>query len=450
MKPTICIILGTALGTILTGCTTSQTTQTTEGPKPSTTINRHASPATSTSRPVPGDPYGELTILTAAGLALARSPDLEAYRRENQRALALERQAGIWDNPELEVEFEEIRNDAETPDGRALETTVAFSQRLPLGRDAAFRRRMAEARSEGAHWEFEAARLETLLLVNRRFVLALAADRRLELADRELELASQTRNVIRQLVETGKASPVELTRIEVPVVEAELSRQRQARLQAAAYRQLALTWGSWEATFAKAAGDLEQVPPLPEPSDLVRMINSNPSVAGWGAAVSEQVAARRLARAEAIPDPTLRIGIKERDEPDEETFIVGIRFPLPIFDRKQGDLTAAREGEAAARARQSAEELRLQGMLNEAYAGLANAHDEVAALRERALPAAEKGFSATQLAYAEGKLGLLDVLDAQRTLFELESRYLDALVDCHLWAAEIESLIGQPLGDLAP
>ena len=43
---------------------------------------------------------------------------------------------------------------------------------------------------------------------------------------------------------------------------------------------------------------------------------------------------------------------------------------------------------------------------------------------------------------------LLDVLDAEHTLVELRSDYLDALTDYHLAAIEIEGLIGQPLARL--
>ena len=89
-------------------------------------------------------------------------------------------------------------------------------------------------------------------------------------------------------------------------------------------------------------------------------------------------------------------------------------------------------------------------MLGTAYASLSNGHAEALVLRNRALPAAQEAFMATQQSFRGGKLSFLDVLDAQRTLFELESRYLDALVACHLSVAEIDSLIGQPVGDLQP
>jgi cobalt-zinc-cadmium efflux system outer membrane protein len=393
--------------------------------------------------PIPTNerPDAHLTLPAALDRALDESPVLQAFNRDYLRSKALERQAGIWENPAIEIQVEDI----EEADGDARETEFILSQTVPLGRDIARRRQLMAARAEVTNWDFEAARLDVVMQVSTRFIAALAADRRLELARKEHALAIETREVIRQLVEAGKASPMELTRMEVPVVNTELALARQSRLRDSAYRQLSLMWDTGAPSFTRVVGDLDPVSPPPYPDSLVRHINSNPEIARWSAAVSEQAAARRLAVAEAIPDPELRIGFRQRDEPDDEALIVGIAFPFPVFDRGQGDRIAAREAERAAQARKRAAELQVEGLLDSAYTGLANAHDEVVALRDRALPAAEKGFRAIQSAFSEGKLGLLDVLDAQRTLFEMERRHLDALVAFHLWTAELEALVGQPL-----
>ena len=47
--------------------------------------------------------------------------------------------------------------------------------------------------------------------------------------------------------------------------------------------------------------------------------------------------------------------------------------------------------------------------------------------------------------YERGKYALLDVLDAQGTLFETEGRYIDALSEYHDAAADLQRLIGRRL-----
>ena len=120
-------------------------------------------------------------------------------------------------------------------------------------------------------------------------------------------------------------------------------------------------------------------------------------------------------------------------------------IPLPVFDRRQGDVLAARFGVASARNQQRAVELRIEAAIASAYARLANAYDEVVGLRDDALPPATQAYHDIRQAFERGNLGYLDVLDAERTLIGLRQQYLDALAKYHGSVAELEGLIGQPL-----
>jgi cobalt-zinc-cadmium efflux system outer membrane protein len=79
---------------------------------------------------------------------------------------------------------------------------------------------------------------------------------------------------------------------------------------------------------------------------------------------------------------------------------------------------------------------------------MVNAYDQVIMIRDKVLPAAEKAYQGTLIAFREGKLALLDVLDSQSTLIELQEQYLDALQSYHLEATTIESFIGRSLSEL--
>ncbi|MBC8427083.1 MAG: TolC family protein, partial [Deltaproteobacteria bacterium] len=45
--------------------------------------------------------------------------------------------------------------------------------------------------------------------------------------------------------------------------------------------------------------------------------------------------------------------------------------------------------------------------------------------------------------YRQGKFRYLDVLDAQRTLFDAQAKYIEALANYHEASVEVERLIGQ-------
>jgi cobalt-zinc-cadmium efflux system outer membrane protein len=58
---------------------------------------------------------------------------------------------------------------------------------------------------------------------------------------------------------------------------------------------------------------------------------------------------------------------------------------------------------------------------------------------------AQSAFDAANEGYRAGKLGFLDVLDAQRILFEAKAKYIDALAAYHSAKADVERLLGEPI-----
>jgi len=73
----------------------------------------------------------------------------------------------------------------------------------------------------------------------------------------------------------------------------------------------------------------------------------------------------------------------------------------------------------------------------------------VTTLRNDILPGAQRAFDSVQNGYREGKFDFLQLLDAQRTLFEVKGQYVEALSAYHLSRTEIERLIGLPLQTVA-
>ena len=79
------------------------------------------------------------------------------------------------------------------------------------------------------------------------------------------------------------------------------------------------------------------------------------------------------------------------------------------------------------------------------YETLAAAHQEVTTLDRSILPDAREALDTAQDAYSRGRFRLTDVLDTQRTLFELRGRRVAALATYHQALIELERLIGEPL-----
>ena len=72
--------------------------------------------------------------------------------------------------------------------------------------------------------------------------------------------------------------------------------------------------------------------------------------------------------------------------------------------------------------------------------------DEVRSYEQEIVPASTEAFDAMSLGFREGKFGFLEVLDAQRSLFEASLLLLDSQQRYAAARAELDRLVGLPLG----
>ncbi len=63
-------------------------------------------------------------------------------------------------------------------------------------------------------------------------------------------------------------------------------------------------------------------------------------------------------------------------------------------------------------------------------------------------PSARSALEAAEEAFRQGKIGALDLLDAQRTLFAARQQYVDVQASYHQTVIVVERLIGGPLHEL--
>ncbi len=71
-------------------------------------------------------------------------------------------------------------------------------------------------------------------------------------------------------------------------------------------------------------------------------------------------------------------------------------------------------------------------------------------MRNEILPGAESAFDAANKGYQLGKFGFLEVLDAQRTLFQNQALYLQAIAAYQRLIADLERLVAAPLDKSSP
>ena len=444
---------------------------------------------------------GSLTLSQSLARALEGSPSLAAYAWDIRAAEARTLQAGLRPNPELSLEIEGIRwrggpsetvrtttlgvgvqdmglaplyevaHEVEEGAGSGFseaEYTLLLSQLVELGGKRAKRTRLAERDVEATRWDYEVARADVLTDVARAFAETVAAQLRTALSEELVRVAEEVRRTTEAQVTAGRVSPLEERKARVEAIVAGSERQRAIRELEATRSRLASTWGATDPDFAEVAGDFGEVSPIPALSELRARAAGNPDVARWTSELERRTAAHRLERARRIPDVTVGLGLKAEaqrgrsarsysfgvegiaysrteNEPSRQwdtSIVLEFSLPLPIFDGNQGNIREAQYLVEKTADERRAAEVNVDAALAEWHHLTVAALEEAKALGEEAFPEAARTFDLTQEGFRQGKFEYLDVLDAQRTLFDLRIRLVDAQLAYHLGRAEIERLIG--------
>jgi cobalt-zinc-cadmium efflux system outer membrane protein len=381
------------------------------------------------------EPAAPLTLRSALALAAGANSELSAARHEVRAVEGAVQQAGLLPNPSLSMERVDTRRDTR-------ETTLQFSQPLELGGKRAARVQAAERGRDSATAELAVKQAQIRADVIAAYFAVLAAQEQLRLAREADELAQRAAAATGRRVVAGKVSPVEETRARVAASSVQLELMRAASTLATARKRLAGLWGNFTPRFERADGAVDVLPLLPDTATLLRRLADSPAMT---LARSQLERSRALAQVELsrrTPDLTLNVGSKRSEELGRTQAVFGVSIPLPFFDRNQGNVLESARRVDKARDELATTALRLDAELSQAREEFELAQRQAHALSNDILPGAQSAYDAASIGFEYGKFGFLDVLDAQRTLLQAKSQYLETLAEAHRAMAAIDRILG--------
>ncbi len=387
----------------------------------------------------------ELTLDDVIDRTLNQNPKLATFTQEVRAREFESRQAGRYPNPELSIEMENIAGSGEFSGTDSAETTIRISQLFELGGKRARRQEIGRTEQFLAEQEYNIVRTELLSETTAQFFAVLAAQQRLYLAGEQIELTRKVLQSIEDRITEGKGAVIEKIRFHTVVAEAKL-RQQKKRLELTAARQtLATAWGSAEVDFETVRGRLDKLHSTPNWSELTARVDQSQIIALRKNAVIKADRILALERANRIPDLTFSLGAKNNQSTGDNSFVMGISIPLQAFNRNQDRVAAALARKAKSEEEKRSTQSLMRASLASGWRTLQAARSEVLALREEIIPATQESFDSIAYGYQAGKFGILELLDAERTLFDAKSRYIDALENYHQAFLELELLLGQKI-----
>ena len=393
-----------------------------------------AAPAVTSASDASTQAIEALSLQGAIAKAIASNAELSAATRELQATEGPVLQGGARPNPELSLLLEDTQRATRT-------TTLQINQPIELGAKRAARISAAERGRDIAAAELAAKRAELRATVVSAFFDVLLAQEHVKLAGDSTELAQRAADAAGKRVQAGKISPVEETKARVAEATARLEAAQAAAELRLSRQRLAATWGDASLRFDRVASDsaLATVPTFDAVSARLAM---SPSLRRAQIEVERRSALSDLERAKQTPDLTVSLGVKRDEQLGRHQAIIGVAIPLPLFDRNEGNLLEALRREDKSRDELAAADIQIKSAVAQAWGRLDTADAQAKTLRDQVLPGAQSAYDATTKGFELGKFNFLDVLDAQRTLFQAKAQYLRARGEAHRAAADIDRLLG--------
>ena len=409
-------------------------------------------------------PAEGVDLLEVYDLATQDDPEMRRAQHEHRAASEILKQARAGFLPTLTVDAEsggtrQKIHSSDNPvfaEGTSFFATnrVTLTLNQPLYRHAAVvNLRQARTATRRADLAFETAKQELLLRVATLYFEALAAEATYDFAEAE---------------RTALQSHYEMTDLRRRTGLAAVTDLHEARARLAAVEALVIEAEDvWDdglqalrglnpripAGLSGLSGDLKLVPPAPDDAEAWKATALEENLRLLTQVQMVEVARQEVARHRAVRFPALDFlarGNRERNGgtlfgggSDVETANFLVRLSVPVFE---GGLMMSRVREAEQSYRAALEEFERQRRevvrtVRSSFYGVTRAISRSRAL-EQAVASQELALEARQEGYRSGRYSIVDVLDAERDLFEARSDYARARYDYVLNSLRLRQAVG--------
>lgn len=418
---------------------------------------RVASQSGGTSLPRYFDPANGMTADQAVIYALSHNAELLAARSEVEAARALVRQAALRPNPSVEFERKEQLSGSDNT------SMVAGMWPLELGGRRSARVLVAQKELEVK--ERLLADRERLLAaeVRNKFGAALAETLKLGFTEDLINTTDRGFRLVAAKVKEGRTAPLEENMLLVEVNRIRSMRETNEGRVEVALLELRNLIGMKPEEPLRLRGDFDHlISTLPTVGTATEeALRTRPDI--QAARATEELASARIeqARAEGRLNASLT-GKYERMDfsfpqqgvnmagqlvPIQGVFhsvSAGIRLDIPVRNKNQGAITAAIAENEAAKHRREFAELTVRNEVATAFARYQRAARASEIYRVGVREQASSNLDVIRQTYELGSKTLLDYIAEQRRFIDLETGYIDALLETYLARIEIQRAASEP------
>jgi len=389
---------------------------------------------------------GVLTIEQVLRDILQNNPSLKAARANWEAMKQRVPQARAWED--LRTGFDSVAGRfVSIPPNSFTDQKLMVEQAVPLSSKNLLRGEAAEAEAAVAFADMRRRELDLTAKARMAFYQLANAAEQLRIVDANLELLKEFARISRKKYEVGTKP-----QSDVLIAETDESKLEETRFDF--LRQISDAQSHLNVLMNRPAQS-----PLPAPTEIrfstvtldleplqALALDSRPELLMARKKLEAAQAKLREAKRQWIPDPSLRVEASRYNDGAQvvSEVIAGVSINLPWFNRRKykAAIEEANQMKISAEFEQESAQKEALGLVRDALKKVETMHHHVELFRDRILVLARQNASATRLAYETDKTPFLNLIDAQRTLQEVEAMYWNHLADYLSALAELESLVG--------
>ena len=374
-----------------------------------------------------------LTLSDFESIAFENNPTLARASARWRAAQWRQMQAGRYPNPVVGYHATEIGNRGTTgQQGGFVNQRFITAGKLKL--DQA----IVGKEVDEAHFQFHGQEQRVLSDVRIRFYEALIAEKRVELTEDLSRIGEELVTATEKLLQGRLGTENDLIQAEIRADESRILLDNARNAQLEKWRSLAAVVGIPRMPMSPLSGELNQrAPKLEFDVCYGELLGGHPELDAARARLDRAAYAIQRARKEPIPNVDLFVSMRHNNITGSDNANVQFGFPLPVFNRNQGNISAAESEWVAANKEIERIELDLQDRLAVAFRRYANARHQVERYSIRIIPRANRSLELVTKGYEIGQTKYLTLLTAQQTYLRVNLSYLESLRELQISTAMI-------------
>lgn len=396
----------------------------------------------------------KLTLAQVVNVSLKNNGDLVSFREEKGIRDAGKVRAGLLPNPTLDFE---AGTGALTGSSAENNLALGVSQEFFLAGKREKRLSIAERELEMYRWQLDDRERVLRGEVKSAFYDVVLAEQRITLSDRAIVLNRQLLDVTKERLAAG-----DIPELEMNLVKVELARGEGAKIdvektlnqnQAKLWTLMGLSLEESPSIIGTFETEIAMTKKLIDLKELAH--DKRPDLKALEAEKGRGESDIALAQAEGIPNLTAGLALR-RDatameiggiEGKDTAYTIGLKLsmPIPVFDRNQASVQEAKAKRNSTESRLTAAVRTAEREVETAYASLLNAEKVFSLYKSNIIPQLDENLKLTQEAYRLGEVGILSVIQEQKKFFEVSDGYLMAIYDRQAALVKLESAVATEL-----